>query len=196
MLFRSGAVKAGEIGAVIDGAETVARIAEAIEATEVAARCRDVIDAAENQYLDAGDELVLALDGAWRRTAEAIAPYMPEPSHPAIDPAMLEQLSASLGEGGLGAQLVGLFLAEGPGQVEAIEEAAGRADWQAVKANAGDLQGMCALIGAAPLAARCAAAIEAVGSDAWTEALAIRTEWDRVSQVLDSLMGARTGAIT
>ena len=191
-----GAVKAGEIGGVIDGAEAVARIAEAIEATEVAARCRDLIDAAENQYLDAGDELVLALDGAWHRTAEALAPYMPEPSHPSIDPAMLEQLSASLGEGGLGAQLVGLFLAGGPGQVEAIEGAAGRADWQAVKANAGDLQGMCALIGAAPLAARCAAAIEAVGSDAWTEALAIRTEWDRVSQVLDSLMGARTGAVT
>ena len=194
-----GAVKAGEIGAVIDGAETVAKIAEAIEAAEVATRCRDVIDAAESQYLDAGDDIVIALDEAWHRLAETLAPYTlktPEPSHPSVDPATLEQLSASLGEGGLGAQLVGLFLAEGPGQIEAIEEAAGRADWQAVKANAGDLKGMCALIGAAPLAARCTAAIEAVGSDAWTEALAIRTEWDRVSQVLDSLMGARTGAIT
>ncbi len=196
-----GAAKAGEIGAVIDGTASVIRIAEAIEATEVAARCRDVVDAAESQYLDSSDDLIARLDTAWRRLAEALAPFRPEPEHqpihPApIDPAMLEHLNASLGEGGLGAQLVGLFLAEGPGRVDAIEAAAGRAEWQAVKANAGDLKDMCGLIGAEPLAARCAAAIEAVGSDAWTEALAIRTEWNRVYQALDSLMGARTGAIT
>ena len=185
----TGAAKAGEIGAVIDGTASIIRIAEAIEATEVAARCRDIIDAAESQYLDSSDDLIARLDTAWRRLAEVLAPQP-------IEPAMLEQLNASLSDGGLGAQLVGLFLAEGPGRVEAIEEAAGRADWTAVKANAGDLKNMCALIGAEPLAARCGAAIEAVGSDAWTEALAIRTEWTRVHHVLDSLMGAQAGAVT
>ena len=184
-----GAAKAGEIGAVIDGTAAIIRIAAAIEATDVAARCHDIIDAAESQYLDSSDDLIARLDTAWRRLAEALAPQP-------IDPVMLEQLNASLGDGGLGAQLVGLFLAEGPGRVEAIEEAAGRADWAAVKTNAGDLKNMCALIGAEPLAARCGAAIEAVGSDAWTEALAIRTEWTRVHHMLDSLMGAQAGAVT
>ncbi len=192
----TGAARTGEIGAVIDGAETITRIATAIEATEVAARCRDVIDAAESQYLDAGDDLVAALNAAWVRLADGLAPYRSAQSVPPIEAATLEQLSASLLEGDLGAQLVGLFLAEGPGRIEAIEEAAGRADWAAVKANAEDLKGMCALIGAEPLAGRCAAAIAAVGSDSWTEAMAIRTEWDRAYHVLDGLMGARTGATT
>ncbi len=192
----TGAARTGEIGAVIDGAETIVRIATAIEATEVAARCRDVIDAAESQYLDASDDLIAALNTAWVRLAGVLAPFRSAESVPPIEAATLEQLSASLLEGDLGAQLVGLFLAEGPGRIEAIEEAAGRADWPAVKANAEDLKGMCALIGAAPLAARCAAAIAAVGSDSWTEAMAIRTEWDRVHHVLDGLMGVRTGVTT
>ncbi len=192
----TGAARTGEIGTVIDSAETVVGIATAIEAAEVAARCRDVIDAADSQYLDASDDLVAALNAAWIRLSVILAPYGAAETGPPIEAATLEQLSASLLEGDLGAQLVGLFLAEGPGRIEAIEEAAGRADWPAVKANAEDLKGMCALIGAEPLAARCAAAIAAVGSDSWTEAMAIRTEWDRVHHVLDGLMGARTGVTT
>lgn len=190
------AARTGEIGAVIGGAEIVTQIATAIDATEVAARCRDVIDAAESQYLDASDDLVLALSAACSRLAGLLAPYRSAERVPPIEAATLEQLSASLLEGELGAQLVGLFLAEGPGRIEAIEEAAGRADWPAVRANAEDLKGMCALIGAEPLAARCTAAIAAVGSDSWTEAMAIRTEWDRVHHVLDGLMGARAGVTT
>ncbi len=198
LLDLKGHATAGEIGAVIDGSETVARVAAVIGASDLVARCRDVIDAAESQYLDAGDDLVLALDAAWTRTAEALAPHLhsPEPRTPPIDSATLEQLTLSLGDGGLGTQLVEHVLTEAPGLVEAIEEAAEKADWPAMKASATDLNGMCALIGAAPLAARCSAAAAAVGSDGWTEALAIRTEWNRVVEVLDRLMGARSGAIT
>jgi HPt (histidine-containing phosphotransfer) domain-containing protein len=95
---------------------------------------------------------------------------------------------------GLGSQLVAMFLAETPSRIEAIERAAGNGDWTALKASAGDLKGMCALIGADPLAARCTAAGESAGPSAWTEAMAIRSEWERVQKALDGLMGVKTGA--
>ncbi len=195
-----GHAKAGEIGAVIDSTETVARVAAIIGADDLAGRCRDVIDAAESQYLDAGDDLILALEAAWGRSAEGLAPHLnfktPEIRQQPIDDATLEQLTLSLGDGGLGTQLVEHVLAEAPALIEAIEASAELADWPTIKARAADLAGLCGLIGATPLAARCSAAAQAVGSDGWTDALAIRTEWNRVVEVLEGLMGARTGAIT
>ncbi len=114
---------------------------------------------------------------------------------PPIDQVTLEQLTASLADGsGLGTQLVTLFLTEAPSRIEAIERAAGAGDWAALRTSSGDLKGMCALIGAGPLADRCAVAGEAAGPAAWTEAMAIRSEWERVQRVLDGLMAARSGA--
>jgi PAS domain-containing protein/HPt (histidine-containing phosphotransfer) domain-containing protein len=197
----AGAVKAGEIRSMSHVSETIARMAVALEAAELERTCRDLIDAVESQYLDLADDQVKSIERAWQRVEQAISvtasaePVVPSDEPPAIDVATLEQLSASLADGsGLGSQLVALFLAEAPGRIEAIERAAGAGDWPALRASAGDLKGMCALIGAGPLGARCVAAAGAGGPAAWTEALAIRAEWERVHKTLDGLLGARTGA--
>lgn len=117
------------------------------------------------------------------------------PAEPAIDPATLEQISASLTSGsGLGSQLITLFRTEAPGRVEAIEEAAGAGDWAALRMRANDLKGMCALIGASPLAARCVALADTTGPAAHDAARAVRTEWERVEVLLDGLAGAQAGA--
>lgn len=216
-----GASKAGEIRTVAAIATTIQSTAAALEAFHLERACRDLIEAAENQYLESSDDLVRAIERTWTpveailqpfrvaapRSVTAAEPAVEQPAAPAapvtvaaaevppIDPATLEQLTASFADGnGLGTQLVTLFLTEAPSRIEAIERAAGAGDWAALRTSTGDLKGMCALIGAGPLAERCAVAGEAAGPAAWTEAMAIRSEWERVQRVLDGLMAARTGA--
>ena len=116
-------------------------------------------------------------------------------AEPAIDPATLEQITASLTSGsGLGSQLITLFRTEAPSRVEAIEQAAGDGDWAALRARANDLKGMCGLIGASPLAARCVALADSTGAAARAAAREVRTEWERVEVLLDGLAGAQAGA--
>ncbi len=119
----------------------------------------------------------------------------PVATDPAIDPATLEQITASLTSGsGLGSQLITLFRTEAPSRVEAIEQAAGTGDWAALRVRANDLKSMCALIGATPLAASCIALAETTGPAARAAASAVRTEWERVEVLLDGLAGAQAGA--
>ncbi|MHB1329092.1 MAG: Hpt domain-containing protein, partial [Gemmatimonadales bacterium] len=143
----------------------------------------------------AGGPLELVADATVTISLDDGPPARPVATEPAIDPATLEQITASLTSGsGLGSQLITLFRSEAPSRVEAIEQAVGSGDWAALRSRANDLKGMCALIGAAPLAARCVALAEATGPAALAAAGAVRMELERVEVLLDGLAGAQASA--
>lgn len=202
------ALHAGASRAAVASAETITRLAQAIDATPLRTAAADLIDSLDNQYAESVTDQVTNLEGAWTAVEVALAeiesrlppmPALPAPAvappaaEPAIDPATLSQLSASLGSG-LGGQLLTLFLTEAPLRLEAVEQAARASDWQTVRATARDLKGMCALVGAGPLAASCERMAAVDGPTEWTALLALRSEWERVQHVLEGLMGARTVA--
>ncbi len=193
-----GGIQAGEASTAVENAVAVDRVAALLGATDLARYCRDLIEAAEQSYLDTAGHLLAGLESSWARTADALRPSTPAPAPvtepAAIDPATLEQLTASLGEGGLGAQLVTLFLAEAPGRIEAIERAARSGNIAEIGAVADDLKGICGLVGAEPMARLCdlVRSADGIGAEAATGTL--RTEWERTQRVLDQLMSARIGA--
>ena len=202
-----GGVRAGEARTAIENAVAVERVAGLLGAFDLARHCRDLIDAADHSYLDTAEQVLTSLESSWARTADALRPagaavtgvspaaVEPAPAEPAaIDPATLEQLTASIGDGGLGAQLVSLFLGEAPGRIEAIERAAAAGNTTEIGAVAADLKGMCGLVGAEPMAVQCDRARSAGGADAIAIAATLRKEWERAQRVLDQLMSARIGA--
>ncbi len=192
-----GGVQAGEARTAIENAIAIERVGVLLGATELTHRCRDLIDAAEHSYLDTAEQLLTGLDQAWSRTGDALGPMFasPAPESPAIDPATLEQLMASLGEGALGTQLVTLFVGEAPERIEAIGRAAAAGNLVEVGTLAEDLKGMCGLVGALPMARQCDLTRLANGTGAVVTAVgALRHEWERVQRVLDQLTSARIGA--
>lgn len=192
-----GGVRAGEARTAIENAVAIERVGSLLGATELAHRCRDLIDAAEHSYLDTAEQLLAGLELAWHRTSDALGPAMTvaAPEAPAIDPATLEQLMASLGEGALGTQLVTLFLGEAPERIEAIGRAASSGNLAELSTLADDLKGMCGLVGALPMTRQCDLARSADGPEAVATAVGgLRHEWERVQRLLDQLTSARIGA--
>jgi PAS domain S-box-containing protein len=127
---------------------------------------------------------------------EPHTPTRPAPvsTLPPIDPATLAQLRASLARdgAGLGTQLVSLFLAEMPVRLETMDRAARGGDRATLTATAAELKGMCALVGAAPMAERCDAMSGA--TDLAAAVAHLRAEFERAHQVLGELLHARMNA--
>jgi PAS domain-containing protein/HPt (histidine-containing phosphotransfer) domain-containing protein len=113
------------------------------------------------------------------------------PERSPIDPATLDQLRASLAADGLGlgTQLMSLFLAEAPLQLDALERADRAGDRAAAGRAAAELKGMCALVGAGAMVEVC----ESVGAgDVGMKGLAaLRAEFERVRRVLEGVLGSR-----
>ena len=197
-----GAIRAGESRTVAQIAQAIRTFADALEATPMARRCSDILDAVEGQYLESADYLSQALDNAWQEVERTIAPYLDQTGRApletsAIDPATLEQLTATISSDGLGLgnQLVSLFLAEAPARLDTAERAHERADLGGFKSAVSDLKGMCGLIGATRLAEHCSAAAQLghlpdVGPMIGT----LRAELRRVYDVLEPLLGVKAGA--
>lgn len=185
-----GGIKSAEVRLVIDNAAAIEQFARALGATELARLCQDVADAAEHQYLDTAEDLGLALERAWKRLEAEFVALLPAaaPESPAIDPQTLEQLRASLGEDGLGTQLITLFLNQAPDRLDALERSAAAANTEEYRSVAADLKGLCDLVGATTLARLCD------GPEGPADPAAFRTEWTRVRRVLDQLMSAPAGA--
>ena len=84
-----------------------------------------------------------------------------------------------------------LFLAEAPGKLQALDRAAAGAAPGMLEGAAGDLKGMCGLVGAGPMADLCATLLDAgSGTEAPARVAAIRTEYERVRSTLEELVGA------
>jgi HPt (histidine-containing phosphotransfer) domain-containing protein len=197
-----GAIRAGESRTVANITQALRSIADALESKPMANRCTDILDAVESQYLETAEDLVTALDHAWAEAKSVIGPFSAAAAKPslastAIDPATLEQLTATMTNDGLGLgnQLVTLFLAEAPIRLEGAERAIDRGDLASAKSGVADLKGMCALVGATPLAERCSAFGTDLDPTAASPALGeLRREYRRVQETLEPLLGVRAGA--
>jgi len=196
----TGAVRAGEPRSAANAALALCSMAELIGARKLTAACRALIDAVEIEFEDA--EVHLAqVDHAWSEVRTALEPMVrstaaTRPSEPPIDPTTLDQLRASLAAdgSGLGTQLVSLFLAEAPTRLDVVADALKNGNPAAVRAGANDLKGMCSLVGARPLAARCADVAEQAQQPSVAAAVdALNTEFGRVQRALEELLGARAG---
>jgi HPt (histidine-containing phosphotransfer) domain-containing protein len=107
---------------------------------------------------------------------------------------VLEQLRAAVGgeTGGMGAELVRLFLSEAPAGVEALRRSAVAGDRDGLHAAALDVKGMCDLVGATPLAELCVEVVDATTeAGRLAAAHAARAELERVARALDGLRSAR-----
>jgi signal transduction histidine kinase/HPt (histidine-containing phosphotransfer) domain-containing protein len=197
-----GAVRAGERTTAGGIAISLKSMANLIGAATLAERCTALERAATESELGRAGELTREIEQELDRIKPMLERFAgrsgaPAPVvEPAIDGETLEQIRASLsGDGiGLGSQLVSLFLAEAPGKVAGIESAARAGDHATVAGAAADLKGMCSLVGAGPLGAACDRLRSAPAGDGAVALAALRTEFARVQQVLEELLGARTGA--
>ncbi len=194
-----GSLDAQDPAGAAGAAQSLEGMAVLIGATALAEGC-DRLEAAAL----VGDEPTARdrlgeLETEFARLQGLLEPYVPNrpapvSTRPPIDQATLAQLRASLASdgAGLGTQLVSLFLAETPVRLETMERAARGGDRATLTAAAAELKGMCALVGAAPMAERCDAMSGA--TDLAAAVAQLRAEFERAHQVLEELLHARMNA--
>jgi len=189
------AANEGEITTARSLTESLGGMAGMIGADRLVQSCSGVLLA-----LDAGEpaDLERALSGISQSlgdvvvTLRALVPATDAErpaDRPPIDAAILDQLRASVASdgGGMGGQLISLFLAEGPLRIAGLERAVATDDRSALTVTANDLRGMAALVGASGLASLCASP---PGTDpsGWVQAIA--DELSRAVRVLESVIDA------
>ncbi|MEO8448510.1 MAG: Hpt domain-containing protein [Gemmatimonadota bacterium] len=193
-----GAVHDAEPGTVNGLAQNLKSICLILGAAPLAELCRELEESTEGEAFTHASAIVERIEREFGRVRAALEPPpSSEPSTtpidlPAIEPAMLEQLRASAGdEFGLAGQLVSLFLAEAPYQLEGIEAAVGEQDPKQAHEIAKELSGMCSMVGAAQMVEQCAA-LRSLGAGQSEEARKLtellRREYGRVAAVLEGLI--------
>jgi signal transduction histidine kinase/HPt (histidine-containing phosphotransfer) domain-containing protein len=190
-----GAIKGRTADAAASRVGALEAMAKLIGARELAARTQAATRALETVPLPQATRAVDGIRHELDRLRRLLAPLVtasPAASRPAIDPETLSQIRSSLAADGqgLGTQLVTLFLAEVPAKLEALERAAAGSDAAALEHAAGDLKGMCGLVGAGPMADLCGALANAGGPEAGARVGEIRAEYERVRSTLEELAGA------
>jgi HPt (histidine-containing phosphotransfer) domain-containing protein len=193
-----GAVQDAEPGTVNGLAQNLKSICVILGAAPMAELCRELEDATEGEAFTHASAIVERIEREFERVRSLLeSTRPPEPStppadRPPIELAMLEQLRASAGdEFGLAGQLVSLFLAEAPYQLEGIERAVREQDSKQAGEFAKELSGMCSMIGAVQLIEQCAALrllTNDQSDDAQKMAVALRREYGRVAATLEDLM--------
>ena len=123
---------------------------------------------------------------------------MSEPDAPVFDPAVLEELRASMGDDddGFGIELAEAYLADGPTQLAAMEAAIAANDASAVVRPSHTLKSSSATLGALRLAEVCrgfehagrAGTVGGEGADPTT----LRAEWEAAEAALRNWIASRT----
>jgi signal transduction histidine kinase/HPt (histidine-containing phosphotransfer) domain-containing protein len=198
-------------GAAADGDQATAAalahhlggMAALVGAGRLAASCAAFESAVSERRSEALVPALVEIEERLAQVRSALERYLPPEGsrpvseRPAIDPATVEQLRATIAgdSGGLGSQLVSLFLAEAPIRLDALERAAAAGDSSGLRVAAADLKGMCSLVGATPMAELCAALERAgEGDTVPARTASLRAELARAQRVLERLLHARVTA--
>jgi len=200
LLELHGAVERDERHLVHDIAETLHGMCQGLGAQPMAQSCHLLADMTEIEGAGGAGRLLGRIEKEFARVRTVLDPMLrpPQPppaagpAAPPIDPITLQQLRAQGGTG-LGSQLVSLFLIEVPGRVAALERAVGASEQRRVEALAHDLRGICALLGAQPMAGLCDELARCAGEEPRSAAARLsrlREEFARVTSVLEGLVGS------